>query len=69
MATYFWKTGNGIGRIRDTVARADAMEMAHKITSDCSTIGTHTICRYIKDSSNAHSSTSEVQSILALNTL
>ena len=48
MATYFGKTGYGIERvlgfvIKDTVARADAMEMAHRITSDCSTIGTHTM--------------------------
>ena len=68
MATYFWKSGTGIGTVRDTVARADTIEMAHRITSDCSTIGTHT-CRYMKDSSNAHSSTSEVQSNLALDSL
>ena len=36
------------------VARANAMEIAHRITSDCSTFSTHTIQVYVKDCSNAY---------------
>ncbi len=37
MVTYFWKRSKFEREVLGTVARANPMEIAHRITSDCST--------------------------------